>query len=295
MVRRMYDSVDAGAIPAAADMVGGYVDGRYAWSLADWSRFADAIKVRISAIGSNINAHVFDVEVGCIWPPARVVPLVVAARKIGIDPTVYVNERNDWGPTKAAFDAAGVAHPHWWVANYDGREDYLSPGAVARQYANPPMVGFHADASAVADFWPGVDDNEGDTMATGDDFTDHEEDRVLAAAGKQLDNYRVTDGGPGDVRPDDYPLDRPDDQLGHIMTLRSWQRRHIDLNKSMNEGIARIETVVNQILQALTQLQVSGQTQEGFDALFRTSPLSKGLLREGAVFVDNDPPPTGQL
>jgi len=95
-----------------------------------------------------------------------VVPLVVAARKLGIDPTVYVNERNDWGPTKAAFDAAGVAHPHWWVANYDGREDYIPSGAVARQYANEPMVGFHADASAVIDHWPGVDGTFGNPSKT---------------------------------------------------------------------------------------------------------------------------------
>lgn len=157
-MRKMYDSVNANAIPTNAQVVAGYVDGRYAWTQADWNRFPSAVKVRISAIGATHNAHVFDVEPGCIWPPANVVPLVQRARAAGIDPTVYVNEMNDWGPTRAAFDRAGVAHPHWWVANYDGRPDYISAGAVARQYAHPPMLGgAHYDLSAVVDFWPGVD------------------------------------------------------------------------------------------------------------------------------------------
>jgi len=172
-MRTMYDSVNASAIPRSAEMVAGYVDGIYAWSPQDWARFPDAVKVRISAVGATHLAQVFDVEQGCIWPPERVVPLVVAARRAGIDPTVYVNERNDWGPTKAAFDRAGVAHPHWWLANYDGRADYVTPGAVARQYAHPHdgdgvadrpwETGGHYDLSAVRDYWPGVD--EEDTMA----------------------------------------------------------------------------------------------------------------------------------
>src|SRR5688572_7173189 len=169
-MRTMYDSVNASAIPRSAEMVAGYVDGIYAWSPQDWARFPDAVKVRISAVGATHLAQVFDVEQGCIWPPERVVPLVVAARRAGIDPTVYVNERNDWGPTKAAFDRAGVAHPHWWLANYDGRADYVTPGAVARQYAHPHdgdgvadrpwETGGHYDLSAVRDYWPGVDEED---------------------------------------------------------------------------------------------------------------------------------------
>ncbi len=208
MVRTMHDSVDADAIPVDAEMVAGYVDGRYAWSKADWDRFPDAVKVRISAVGDNVNAHVFDVEVGCIWPPAEVVGLVVQARALGIDPTVYVNERNDWGPTRAAFDAAGVAHPHWWVANYDGRTTPPA-GAVAKQYANPemPQTSGHYDLSVVADFWPGVDgsfDNpsrntEGWLMA----LTDAEQQelldkvRMIYSAHWETEKAPTVGGGPG--------------------------------------------------------------------------------------------------
>ena len=80
-MRTMYDSTDADAIPRDAQMVAGYVDGRYAWSGEDWARFAEhTVRVRISAVGATHLAEVFDVEVGCIWPPANVVPLVQRAR-----------------------------------------------------------------------------------------------------------------------------------------------------------------------------------------------------------------------
>jgi len=176
-MRTMYDSVDADAIPTDAEIVAGYVDGRFAWSASDWARFPRSVKVRISAIGATHLAEVFDVEVGCIWPPANVVPLVVRARAAGIDPTVYVNQNNDWGPTRDAFTRAGVAHPHWWVANYDGGQN-IPAGAVAKQYAHPPMIGRHYDLSVAADFWPGVDEGDnlnpnGDDVSFNDAITNH--------------------------------------------------------------------------------------------------------------------------
>ncbi|HWO58981.1 MAG TPA: hypothetical protein VNO31_02910 [Umezawaea sp.] len=181
-MRRMYDSVNAAAIPTDAEMVAGYVDGKFAWTAADWARFPNSVKVRISAIGATHLAEVFDVEVGCIWPPRNVVPLVVRARAAGIDPTVYVNQHNDWGPTKAAFDAAGVAHPHWWVANYDGVQS-IPAGSIAKQYAHPGTVpgkssgpwetGKHYDLSVVADHWPGVDNQNGDDVSFNDQITNH--------------------------------------------------------------------------------------------------------------------------
>lgn len=197
-MRRMYDSVSAIAIPTDAQMVAGYVDGKFAWSSADWARFPNSVKVRISAIGATHLAEVFDVEVGCIWPPRNVVPLVVAARNAGIDPTVYVNQSNDWAPTRAEFDRAGVAHPHWWVARYDGVAN-VPDGAVAKQYAHPGPVpgksagpwetGQHFDLSAVLDFWPGVDgpgtpNPNGDDVGFNDQITNHE--GVTFSAGQWL-------------------------------------------------------------------------------------------------------------
>lgn len=165
MPRLMYDSTSPWDIPRDAKMVAYYVDGRYAWPREWLDLFPQAIKVSISAIGAR-TAQVGDVEVGCIWPPANAVPWVRRARADGYDPTIYVNELNDWLPVRQAFWAAGEPEPHYWVARYNGVRE-IPPGAVARQFAhphdgdgvanNPWETGAHYDLSIVADYWPGVD------------------------------------------------------------------------------------------------------------------------------------------
>lgn len=256
-MRLMYDSVDADAIPADAEVVGGYVDGRYAWSVADWNRFPSATKVRISAVGTNINAHVFDVEVGCIWPPAKVVPLVVAARKLGIDPTVYVNERNDWGPTRAAFDAAGVAQPHYLVANYDGVRDpqtgkwtaSVPAGAIGKQFAHPPMIGIHVDLSYVADYWPGVDgtfgnpakgpNQGGNIMAALTELEQRElldKTRAIHAALWFTENAPTVTGGPG-----------PETVHDIVQRVAGRQAAQIDADRLDDTALSNIEQLVNRI------------------------------------------------
>lgn len=227
-MRLMYDSVRPSEIPADAEVVALYVDGKYAATAADWDRFSDdTVRVRISAIGDNTNAHVFDCEPGCIWPLAEVVPCVVAARARGIDPTVYVNEQNHWAPVRSAFDAAGVAQPHYLVANYDNVRS-IPAGAIGKQFADPgmPGVGGHYDLSVVADFWPGVDgsfDNpsktptsQGGLMAN---LTETEQREILAAARKLTDLFKPTD----DDRP--LPIGTPDDIPGHILSVRGLQEK----------------------------------------------------------------------
>lgn len=164
MVRYMYDSVNPAAIPRDAEMVAGYTDGIYRWSQADWDRFPNAVKVRISAIGVDTTAHVVDVEPGCVWPPENAVPWVVEARRSGVEhPTVYTNYRNDLWRTRQAFDRAGVPQPHYWVAEYtgwprDGSVPYIPDGTVGRQFAHPPQLNNqHYDLSVIRDYWPGVD------------------------------------------------------------------------------------------------------------------------------------------
>lgn len=164
----MYDSVSPAAIPADAEVVAGYVDGRFAWSQSDWDRFRNATKVTISAVGSAV-AHVVDVEVGCVWPPENAVPWVLRARAAGYDPTVYCNWQNDLPNVKAAFLRAGVPEPHYWVARYDGVAE-VPAGTVGKQYAAPEAPAYarasgHYDISAIASHWPGVDTTEVDDMA----------------------------------------------------------------------------------------------------------------------------------
>lgn len=164
--RLMFDSTTPWDIPRDAKMIAYYVDGKYAWPQAWLDMFPLAQKVSISAIGVK-TAHVGDVEVGCIWPPRTAVPWVLRARADGYDPTIYVNELNDWGPVRQAFRDAGVPEPHYWVARYNGVRSYPE-GSIGRQFAHPHdgdgvadrpwETGKHYDLSIIAPYWPGVDD-----------------------------------------------------------------------------------------------------------------------------------------
>jgi hypothetical protein len=153
----MYDSTNPFDIPVTAEMVGGYVDGSYAWSAAGWARFPNAVHVPISIYSSRNNGIVLDVEPGCTWPPANSVAWVQRRRASGVDPTIYCNQQNSLHLVQAAFQAAGVAEPHYWTAAYPGIGKALYAGTVAHQYANPLTSGGHFDLSVTADVWPGVD------------------------------------------------------------------------------------------------------------------------------------------
>ncbi len=161
----MYDSTTAADIPAGAQMVAGYVDGRYAWSSSDWARFPNAVHVRIAAAPNTNEGHVLDVEQGAAAPDDLPVWLTVR-RAAGVDPSAYVN-RSNWQAARDACARAGVAEPHWWLAAYDGVAE-IPAGTVAKQYADEAMTTSphgHFDLSAVADFWPGVDTMDAATYA----------------------------------------------------------------------------------------------------------------------------------
>lgn len=153
-MRTMHDSTTAADIPANAQIVAGYVSGRYRWSDPDWARFPRAIKVRIATQASVNDGHVLDVEPGDATPE-QAPGWVRMRRAAGIDPTIYCN-LSALPQVQAAFRSAGVPEPHYWVARYDGVAN-LPSGCVAKQYIDPPGSGGHYDLSAVADFWPGVD------------------------------------------------------------------------------------------------------------------------------------------
>ncbi len=158
-MRTMYDSVSAGSIPTTAQMVAGYVDGRYAWSAEDWARVPNAIKVRIAVFASTNDGHVLDVERSDATP-AQAVGWVQRRRAAGVDPTVYCGYSTNgysWALVIDAFKSARCPEPHYWVAAYPGNGPNLYPGSVAHQYANPLTSGGGYDLSVVADYWPGVD------------------------------------------------------------------------------------------------------------------------------------------
>jgi hypothetical protein len=154
MARTMYDSITPTDIPLTAAMVAGYVDGPFAWSPAGWARFSSAVHVRIATRASTNDGHVLDVEPGDATA-TQAVAWVLMRRRAGADPTVYCGQ-SAWAAIQAAFAAAHVTQPHYWVAHYDG-DPTIPAGAVAKQYTDPPNSGGHWDLSAVADHWPGVD------------------------------------------------------------------------------------------------------------------------------------------
>jgi len=150
----MYDSITAADIPTDCDLVAGYIDGGYKWPESWWTRFPGKVKVRVAVLASTNDGHVLDVETGDATPD-QAPDWVARRRRAGADPTIYCNLSN-MGAIMDAFNAAGVARPHLWLAHYDG-DATLPAGYVAKQYADAAMTGGHYDASVVADFWPGVD------------------------------------------------------------------------------------------------------------------------------------------
>jgi len=174
MTRTFYDAIHPANIPTNAQGVAGYVDGRYAWTAADWARFPHAVKVRIAVFSSTADGHVLDVEPGCSTP-ANAPGWVVRRRAAGVDPTVYCS-LSQWPVVQAAFAAARVPEPHWWVAAYPGSGPNLYPGSIAHQYANPGPV----DISVVADYWPGVDPTPTPTPEVDMPITQAEAEHIAA-------------------------------------------------------------------------------------------------------------------
>lgn len=147
----MYDACDPNGVPRNAQMVGGYVDAGCRWSPGAWGMFPNSVKVRIASLPSTNDGVVGDGPPdNGTWP--QWVAWVVMRRHAGVDPTIYT-DGDQWPTGQQAFRAAGVAEPHWWIAQWNNSAA-VPAGAVAHQYAN------HGDAydiSAVLDYWPGVD------------------------------------------------------------------------------------------------------------------------------------------
>jgi hypothetical protein len=127
-MRTMFDAVTAANIPQNAVMVAGYIDRIVLapWTNADWGRFPSAVKVEIVKKASTNDGHVLDVERGDA-EPVEAPSWVKMRRAAGADPTIYCNA-STWPAVRAAFAAANVAEPHYWIAKYDG--DPTTPPAT---------------------------------------------------------------------------------------------------------------------------------------------------------------------
>ncbi|MEZ0066663.1 hypothetical protein ABIA32_002675 [Streptacidiphilus sp. MAP12-20] len=159
MARTMYDAVTATNVPDSATLIAGYGDGYYQNTAEFRARFPHATIVEIAVSSHHDLGQVLDVETGDATP-AEAPGWVERRRAAGVDPTIYCNS-STWPTVRAAFQAAGVAEPHYWIAQYDD-DPTIPTGAVAKQYADPGPY----DLSSVADYWPGIDPQEDDMPYT---------------------------------------------------------------------------------------------------------------------------------
>lgn len=150
LARTMHDSVTARDIPSDAEMVAGYIDGKYAWSAADWARFPHAAKVRIAVRASTNDGDVLDVEPGDATP-AQAAGWIRMRQAAGyFRPTIYT--LFSW-VDQVHVACKGLDYD-LWVAHYTGKP-HNEAGAVATQYADPATSGGHFDLSLVVDDgWP---------------------------------------------------------------------------------------------------------------------------------------------
>lgn len=162
-MRTMYDSVSE--FPAGADLYGAYVDGRYANYNTAVGLYGASKVVGIAVFASTNNGIVGDCENGDMTPQTAV-SWVVMRRNAGVDPTIYCS-LSAWPSVQAAFTAANVAQPHYWIAAYPGIGPSLYSGSIAHQYADSGPNGENIDISVVAPYWPGVD--QAVPSPTGDD------------------------------------------------------------------------------------------------------------------------------
>jgi hypothetical protein len=152
MVRLMYDGITVANVPSGSLMVAGYLDGHYANISQMRARFphATVVEVAVSASTPAARGRVLDVETGDATA-AQAVSWCLAYPGVNSELTVYC-DASTWPSVRAAFQAAKVSEPNYWIASYDG-DPAIPAGAIAKQYATNDFY----DTSVVADYWPGVD------------------------------------------------------------------------------------------------------------------------------------------
>jgi hypothetical protein len=183
----MHDAVNVAAIPADAGMVAGYIDGNFVTMPEVRRRFPNAVKVEIAVRTSTNAGHVFDTEPGNPEPPAAIRWVAMRRASGFATPTVYA-PRSWWQWCRDECGRQGVAEPLWWIAEWNGRAEMI-PGAIAHQYADPPICGGDFDLSIVADQWPGIDD--------GAPSPSHENPGVTGMLLQDRDSKKVWLVGPG--------------------------------------------------------------------------------------------------
>jgi hypothetical protein len=157
-MRQMADAVNVAALPGGYDLYAGYLDGNYRTVGSVRSRFPGAKVVEI-AVQTGTNAgDVFDTEPGNPGPDSAA-RWVQMRRNSGAWWAGIYTMKAWWGQCLAALRNIGIdpGSVPFWIADWTCH-DHLLDGTVATQWSGPSGCGGSIDVSAVADFWPGVDD-----------------------------------------------------------------------------------------------------------------------------------------
>jgi len=157
-MRTMYDAVTPENVPTDAQMVAGYIDGRYRSFDPLVRRCPGAVHVPIAVNAGTNGGLVLDVEQGDATP-GEAPGWVQMRRENGTAfPWVYCSLAV-WADVRNTFRLTGVPEPVWWIAAYPGNGPNLYPGSLAHQYASGPfgVGGGDVDLSVVADVVPGLD------------------------------------------------------------------------------------------------------------------------------------------
>lgn len=161
MPRVMQDSVNTANFTDGADIYAGYVLSDTGHGYSNYqsmvARFPNSMHLSICT-RFNATAQCLDYEGGTTGTgPAeaqQAVAWTVRMRANGLVPWNYCNQ-STWPSLRAAYSAAGVAEPIWWIANTN-TGPVMIPGAAAHQYTfNLPANPY--DTSVVADTIPGFD------------------------------------------------------------------------------------------------------------------------------------------
>lgn len=160
-MRLMYDGIasDAQAIAShKPSMVAGYVDGKFAWTQAQWNLFPNAVKVRIAVKSSTNDGDVIDCEAGDA-SPAQAAAWVAMRKKAGYyRPTIYCNKASVKTVREATGKLALGVDYDIWVADWTGKAHQVT-SAEFTPHAALPVTQYTStanyDLSAVYDdAWP---------------------------------------------------------------------------------------------------------------------------------------------
>lgn len=128
-----YDSANPKNIPSGAHAAV-CINGDYAWDQHDIDRMSKVFRY-IAVEDGDVrrwakDARGVDIEPGCVWPPERALPFLIARHQSHGDATAYC-DRSTYPTIRQLVRRAGI-NVFYWVATLDGTQNV--EGAWAVQY-----------------------------------------------------------------------------------------------------------------------------------------------------------------